>query len=185
MMAVIQSGYPADSIMTIDSNPEVLAVCYAQGWCSSDRYMTATEAAAVKSIGSVFRYNTNITHFDEFRFFTGVTSIGNFAFQSSSFSSIIIPSSVTSLGSGSFMSSNLINVLIPSSVISIGASSFNNCSNLSSVKILATTPPSLGTNVFNRNASGRKIYVPSGSVNTYKTTSGWTSYASSIEEISD
>jgi len=58
------------------------------------------------------------------------------------------------------------------------------CSNLISVTILATTPPTLNSSSeFNNNATGRKIYVPSESVETYKAASSWSSYASYIEAI--
>jgi hypothetical protein len=43
----------------------------------------------------------------------------------------------------------------------------------------ATTPPSLGSNVFG-NTNNCPIYVPSGSVNAYKTASKWNSYADRI-----
>jgi hypothetical protein len=35
--------------------------------------------------------------------------------------------------------------------------------------------------MFSHNASGRKIYVPTASVNAYKAASGWSDYASDIE----
>jgi hypothetical protein len=35
-------------------------------------------------------------------------------------------------------------------------------------------------NMFDNNASGRKIYVPRASVNAYKLADGWSNYADSI-----
>jgi len=40
----------------------------------------------------------------------------------------------------------------------------------------------LGTNVFG-NVNNFRIYVPSGSVDTYKAASGWSTYASKIQAI--
>ena len=53
------------------------------------------------------------------------------------------------------------------------------CRNLTSVYCKATTPPALGgTDVFDYNGSGRRIYVPTESVSAYK--SAWSGYASTI-----
>ena len=72
-------------------------------------------------------------------------------------------------------------VTIPNSVTSIGQQAFAYCSTLTSVTVEATTPPTLGSDAFSNNASGRKIYVPSESVSSYQAASGWSTYASDIE----
>lgn len=84
-------------IMTSETNPEVLAICYAQGWCASESKMTLAEARLVTSIGTAFR-SSNIGDFTEFQYFTGVTSIGADAFQNSTVTKLYMPDSVTSLG---------------------------------------------------------------------------------------
>ena len=65
----------------------------------------------------------------------GVTSIGNYAFQTcSSLIRIVIPNSVTSIGRFAFEScSSLTRITIPDSVTSIGNWAFFNCSSLKSV----------------------------------------------------
>lgn len=114
-----------------------------------------------------------------------VTSIGENAFQScSGLTSCAIGDSVTSIGGGAFGNcSGLTSVTIGNGVTSIGNYAFFYCSGLTSVIVNTTTPPTLGNNAFNNNASGRKIYVPSESVETYKSASGWSNYASDIEPI--
>ena len=90
----------------------------------------------------------------------------------------------THINSSLFQSNtNITTIDIPSSVSYIGYSAFSGCSNLSSVTVRATTPPTIGTYAFPTNTSNLKIYVPSGSVDVYKAASGWSSYASKIYAI--
>lgn len=72
-------------------------------------------------------------------------------------------------------------VNIPSGITSIGQGCFSNCSGLTTVKVEATTPPTLGASVFD-GTNLQNIYVPSASVETYKT-SGWSDFASIIQPI--
>lgn len=116
---------------------------------------------------------------------SGLTSIGAMAFLGcNGLTSIAIPDSVTSIEDAAFLTcSGLTNVTIGSGVTNIKIAAFQACSNLSSVTVEATTPPTLGTEVFINNASGRKIYVPSESVNAYKAATNWSDYAADIEAI--
>ncbi|MBQ9138924.1 MAG: leucine-rich repeat protein [Alistipes sp.] len=113
----------------------------------------------------------------------GVTSIGNRTFyQCFSLTSVTIPDSVTSIGDSAFFyCSSLKNITIPDSVTSIGSSAFAGCDSLKEVYCKPITPPSGGSSMFYKNASGRMIYVPRNSVNAYKAANGWKDYASNIE----
>jgi len=56
---------------------------------------------------------------------------------------------------------------------------------LTNVTIYAVTPPTLvDESVFYSNASARKFYVPSESVETYKSATNWRSYSYCILPIS-
>ena len=55
------------------------------------------------------------------------------------------------------------------------------CSGIGSITCNATTPPSLGSNPFDDTHG--YIFVPSASVETYKSASGWSTYASRIRAI--
>ena len=114
---------------------------------------------------------------------SGVTSIGQFAFTyCTSLPSVTIPDSVTSIGNGAFfMCSRLTSCTLGSGVTSIGQSAFYYCSSLTSITVDAATPPTLGANAFS-NTNNCPIYVPSGSVEDYKTASGWSNYSSRIQE---
>ena len=113
-----------------------------------------------------------------------VTSIGASAFTNCySLTTGTIPSCVTSIGDSAFMNcSGLTSVTIPSGATSIGANAFAICSSLSNVTVEATTPPTLGSLAFN-GTNNCPIYVPSASVQVYKQTGGWRTYASRIQAI--
>ena len=114
---------------------------------------------------------------------SGVTSIGNSAFSAcTSLTSIDIPDSVTSIDVWAFNGcSGMTSCTIGSGVTTIGGGAFYNCTSLTSVTVKATTPPSLlSSNAFN-NTNNCTIYVPCDSVDTYKSASGWSTYASRIQ----
>ena len=112
-----------------------------------------------------------------------VTTIGHYAFNScSSLTSVTIGDSVTAIGEEAFYGcESLTSVTIGDSVTTIGDWAFCWCTSLTSVYCKATTPPTLGgSSVFSENESGRKIYVPEGSLRAYKMAEYWSEYADDI-----
>lgn len=74
-------------------------------------------------------------------------------------------------------------VSIGSGVTSIGSGVFANCDGLESVTITAIAPPSLIGSGHFYNSNDCPIYVPTASVDAYKTASGWSTYALRIQAI--
>ena len=136
---------------------------------------------SVTSIGvSAFRACTSISNIT---IPSGVTSIGDNTFRAcSSLSSITIPNSVTSIGESTFLGcTSLSGITIPSGVTSISNYAFRNCTGLTSVTVNATTPPTLGSNVFISTNENMVIYVPAASLSAYQ--SAWSQYADRLQAI--
>ena len=157
-------------IMTKSTNAEVLGIMYKAGLCTSENYMTKEEAEKIVAedlnptgglYDSIF-YSKQITHFEEFEYFIGVTTIGRRAFKfCSSLTSINIPNSVTSIGNEAFSSClRLTSINIPNSVTSIGDSAFKFCSSLTSINI-PNSVTSIGYSAFQSCLSLTSINIPS------------------------
>lgn len=196
--------YYCSSLTSIDIPNSVTTIgSSAFTYCTS---LTSIEIpSGVTSIGQYAFYRC--TGLTSCTIGSGVTSIGESAFQGcSGLTSINIPNSVTSIvgyafaycrsltsctigngvtsiGTGTFQDcSSLTSCTIGSGVTSIGSMTFYNCSSLTSATVNATTPPTLSANAF-YNTNNCPIYVPSASVETYKSASGWSGYASRIQPI--
>lgn len=120
---------------------------------------------------------------------TGLTSIEENTFSDTRLTGITIPNTVTNIGAWAFGYCKRINsITIPQNVTSIGDHVFYACSNLTSLTVNATTPPTLGEKAFYKNNTSTIdsiiIYVPSQSVNAYKSANGWSEYADRIQAIS-
>lgn len=74
-------------------------ICVANFDTDADGVVSIEEAAAVTDIGTLFRGNTSITSFDEFKWFTGVTSLVDGAFNNcNKIKELRIPDGVTQIG---------------------------------------------------------------------------------------
>ena len=154
---------------------------YAFTFCSG--LTSVTIGNSVTSIGSMAFYNCS--SLTSVNIPIGITTINEETFYGChNLTGVTIPDNVTTIGRYAFAGCfSFTSVTIPDSVITINDGAFNACTSLASVTVNATTPPALGSNVFDNTpiASGTGyIYVPTASVNAYKSASGWSNYASRI-----
>lgn len=115
----------------------VKTLCVANWDTNHDGELSEAEAAAVTDLGEVFKENTEIASFDELAYFTGLTSIGDNAFNGcNSLASVTFPNSLTSIGNNAFENcTGLTNVTIPNSVTNIGTNPFKKCSGLIAIVV--------------------------------------------------
>lgn len=116
---VVKQNYPALEIVAENGyyirfeDDAVRKIC-ATNW-GDGTGITEAQAAAVTSIGRAFYGNTEIKSFDEFKYFTGVTVLGNYNQQA--FNGC----------------TNLKTFVIPNTMTTIGYNAFSKCENLESV----------------------------------------------------
>ena len=114
------------------------------------------------------------------------TSIGNYAFYGcSSLTSASFPNATT-IGSNAFSScSKLTSVSFPNAT-SIGNSAFYKCSNLTTIYVginTSTVCTLSSTSAFSSCTNLTSIYVPASLVNSYKSATNWSSFASKIKAV--
>lgn len=108
-----------------------------------------------------------------------VTDISSYAFSGcSSLSSVVMPS-VTRIGDNAFGGCPIRKLYLPTTLTSIGNSCFTATREIT---LAATTPASLGTDVFWKYAV---IRVPESAVNDYRNAAGWSNYKDQILSMSD
>lgn len=114
----------------------------------------------------------------DYSILSSVKSIEQKAFYwAKALTGVIIPQGVISIGGSAFSGcTSLSSIEIPSSVTSIGESAFSGCTGVTSIICRATTPPTCSGEVFYNVSTSIPLYVPSGSVTTYKKNSPWSDF---------
>lgn len=109
------------------ADPNVKAICLTNWDADHDGELSKEEASAVKTLGTVFRDKTNIGCFPELKYFTGLTTISEYAFSGSSIGpEIVVPGNVKSLEAYCFNNcKQLHRVILEEGVDSIGYKAFS------------------------------------------------------------
>ena len=118
------------------ADANVKALCVANWDTSGDGELSETEAAAVTSLGEVFKGNTQITSFNELQYFTGLTAIDANAFnQCSQLESVVLPEGLQTIGEHAFRESGLNSISFPSTLTEVGECAFRDARNLTTIDI--------------------------------------------------
>ena len=123
-------------LMTSRSNPGVQKSLYDAGLVVNEDYTLKREAELITAdqlrpntgtSGSIFYSQSKaIQNFDEFRYFTSVTTIKDYTFYGTSIKSIILPESVVSIEKSAFsQSTDITYIYISKTVTDIKAGAFN------------------------------------------------------------
>ncbi len=113
----------------------VKSLCVTNWDTNGDGKLDMDEAAAVTSIGTVFK-NKNITTFNELQYFTGLKSISEGAFANSKIKEITLPENVESLEKEAFLScTSLVALHIPAKIASIGQNALYDCTAMTSITV--------------------------------------------------
>lgn len=171
------------SALTINSGITVISAGTFSG-CTKLVSATTIACCGVETIeNSAFQ---NCTAMTDTNLTLATKTIRDNAFRGcSSLKEILLPS-VVRIGINAFngcSSTSNWRLSLPSTLTSISFGAFMGCTNLKVVIIDATTPPFLGEFAFDDCSPELKIYVPSASLEAYKTAQGWSGYADKIYPI--
>ena len=99
---------------------------------------------------------------------------------------VVIPEGYTSIEQYGFIACRALqSITLPSTMTKIGVQSIAYCTSLTEVIVLAINPPNINSDSFAGDNNLASIYVPDGSVDAYKSASGWSTYASRVKGISE
>ena len=141
---------------------EVRDICLLNWDTNKNGHLSKGEAAAVKSLGTVFSQR-KITTFNELKYFTGLSTIDNTAFiLCSSLAEITLPENLTAIGEQAFQGcSSLKSLAIPESVSTIGEAAFLKCTNLATINIPSKVT-TLQYGLFDYCSSLQSVTIPVG-----------------------
>ena len=145
------------------------------GWCAS---CNSSEVLSKDDMANLYMWWTYSTIYKVVvgSCVTKIERIRPFESETGKIRELILPDTLLEFGPCSCKDSLVGDLTIPSSVTKIGQEAFAANTGLTSITILATTPPELGNFAFD-NTNHCPIYVPCESLDTYRHATNWTKYA--------
>lgn len=144
---------------------------------------------------NVFWHMGNVTNEEDWKPLelpSTLSTIGQYAFEDSRFTSVTLPAALNTVGTDIFKYSSVKTLTIEDGAV-IGRKMFNSCFQLTTVICKSTTPPNMKSDdglYAIANESGntaltniQNIYVPSSSVEAYQSAPGWSMYSDKISAI--
>ena len=160
----------ADNIINFEDET-VKQLCLSNWDVNASGELSFNEAAGILNLERVF-YTSNISKFQELKYFTRLKSISEYAFRESGLSSVVLPQSVESIDHGAFLGCKMTEIDIPASVTSIGENAFLRCKNLTSVNVNWMEPVAIDEKAFPTRAN-IVLNVPVGTKAAYQDASYW------------
>lgn len=172
-----------DDTSVIDfADAKVKAICVKNWDTNGDGELIVAEAKAAKTtLEGLFESNTEITSFEELKYFTGITTIAENAFQGcTALTAIELPSSVTKIEQGAFSScTSLKKIELPAKVATLGVGVFANSTSLESIEVDADNTKYTSVNgVLLNKAKNTLVAYPAGREGKYE-------MPSTVKTISD
>ena len=124
------------------TDSKVGALCLANWDANGDGELSYVEAAAVTSLGEIFKGNTEINAFNELQYFVGINEINNYAFYGcTNLESVVLPKSVKSIMPHAFENCEMLNALhIPANVSYINDAAIRGANGLARLTVDESNP---------------------------------------------
>lgn len=141
----------------------VKAICCKKWDTNNDGELSYDEAAAVTDLGTTFKGNTNIIAFNELKYFTGLTTIANSAFEGcTNLWKVQMPNTLEIIGTSAFAKcTSLMGVIFPNSVTTIESSAFSGCSSIKDLEF-PTNLTIIGASAFAECTKLTNLVIPEG-----------------------
>ena len=166
VVGIVEMTLPSDTLSADNiffADPEVRRICVKTWDSDGDGELSFAEAAAVTSLGTSFRGNKKIRLFNELKYFTSLTQIGEEAFYyCSSLTSVMLPPSLRTIGLQAFSDCFLLEApQFPEGLTTISEGAFVSCTAFTEVE-LPSTVRIIGPRAFYYCTKLSAINVPEG-----------------------
>lgn len=163
--------FASQSLLAVNitfADAAVKTLCVANWDTDKDGELSVEEAAQVTTLGEVFRERTDIGAFPELLFFTGLTSIDEYAFYKSTISGELrVPGNVKSIGKYAFNNcKQLTAVVLEEGVETVGWHTFSGPIRILSLPTSLTFMSSMAIDPY-VNSSSSGIFTPEGDLYVY------------------